>query len=169
MVLTITQAATALGLPVTTVSGSPAWGGHAMRRGGAQYLGAAGVDIWRIQALARHSSSAILIYLGNSVSASLGNIAAEAAAGRSLASVQDELCFLKLQLEKSSEDWHNRLQAALPATGTVALAPVHLEDVLELGSPQPAARSDPEAFPYVLGTYANSKMHIRDRSQPART
>ena len=35
-------------------------GGHAWRRGGVQYFGEAGVVVWRIQALARHSSGAIL-------------------------------------------------------------------------------------------------------------
>ena len=42
------------------------------------------MDVWRIQSLARHSISAIRIYLDNSLVSSLGNIAAEAATGRSL-------------------------------------------------------------------------------------
>ena len=74
-----------------------------------------------------------------------------------------------MQLEKSSDNWQNRLLTALPATGTVALAPVHLEDVIELSGPDTTVLPDPETFPYVLGTYANSKMHIRDQSHPART
>ena len=36
-----------------------------MRRGGVQFLARQGVDVWRIQALARHSSAAILGYLDN--------------------------------------------------------------------------------------------------------
>ena len=169
VVQTITHAASTLLLDLVTTSGSPAWGGHAMRRGGAQYLASAGVDVWRIQALARHSSSAILIYLGNSIVASLGNIAAEAAAGRSLASVQDELRLMKQQLEQSSNDWQQRLQAALPPSGSSALVPIRAEDVLDLSVPDPVALSDPASFPYVLGTYAHSKMHIRDTSQPSLT
>ena len=125
--------------------------------------------MWRIQALARHSSSAILIYLGNSIVSSLGNIAAEAAAGRSLSSVQDELRLMKQQLEQSSHDWQQRLHAALPVTGTTALVPVRVEEVLDLEVLGTTALQDPESFPYVLGTYANSKMHIRDTSQPSRT
>ena len=62
---TIVHAARLLKLPLRTPTGAPAWGGHALRRGGAQFLGASGVDVARIQALARHSSSAILGYLND--------------------------------------------------------------------------------------------------------
>ena len=34
-----------------------------MRRSGSQFLARANVDIWRIQAWARHSSAAILLYI----------------------------------------------------------------------------------------------------------
>eukprot|EP00974_Lingulodinium_polyedra_P045077 4323512-Lingulodinium_polyedra.AAC.1 len=64
MVATIRSGALALGLPLSGHNGAPAWGGHALWRGGVQYLGKSGVGVWRIQALARHSSSAILGYLG---------------------------------------------------------------------------------------------------------
>eukprot|EP00969_Alexandrium_andersonii_P153836 6802470-Alexandrium_andersonii.AAC.1 len=57
VVETIRQAAVYLGLPTLGRFAEPFWGGHALRRGGAQYLGAAGVEVWRIQALARHSTS----------------------------------------------------------------------------------------------------------------
>eukprot|EP00969_Alexandrium_andersonii_P303556 13419753-Alexandrium_andersonii.AAC.1 len=45
-----------LALPISTAPGAYRWGGHALRCGGAQFFGAAGVDVWRIQALARHRS-----------------------------------------------------------------------------------------------------------------
>jgi integrase len=60
VIRTITALAGQLGMQEKTHSGAHCLGGHAMRRGGAQYLAAAGVDVWRLQALARHSSSAIL-------------------------------------------------------------------------------------------------------------
>eukprot|EP00969_Alexandrium_andersonii_P170951 7558153-Alexandrium_andersonii.AAC.1 len=57
VVQTIRQAAIHVGLPTQGRFAEPLWGGHALRRGGAQYRGAAGVEVWRIQALARHSTS----------------------------------------------------------------------------------------------------------------
>jgi integrase len=78
------EAARQLRLPLKSPTGAPAWGGHALRRGGAQHLAASGVDIWRIQALARHSSDAILRYLDGVHTRNLGNTA-DAALGRSLA------------------------------------------------------------------------------------
>eukprot|EP00969_Alexandrium_andersonii_P066569 2934541-Alexandrium_andersonii.AAC.1 len=59
-VATTVAAATRLALPIAAASGAGRWGGHALRRGGAQFFGAAGVDVWRAQALARHRSGAIL-------------------------------------------------------------------------------------------------------------
>eukprot|EP00969_Alexandrium_andersonii_P236602 10444961-Alexandrium_andersonii.AAC.1 len=41
---TIRQAAVHLGLPTQGRFAEPFWGGHALRRGGALYLGAAGVE-----------------------------------------------------------------------------------------------------------------------------
>eukprot|EP00969_Alexandrium_andersonii_P206300 9114736-Alexandrium_andersonii.AAC.1 len=73
MVATIKHAAASLRLPLTTPSGAERWGGHALRRGGAQFFGAAGVEIWRIQALARHSSGASLGYLQDSHLPALSN------------------------------------------------------------------------------------------------
>ena len=42
-VATVVAAAQKLGLPLRNAQGAPEWGGHAMRRGGAQHLAAAGV------------------------------------------------------------------------------------------------------------------------------
>eukprot|EP00969_Alexandrium_andersonii_P262580 11608337-Alexandrium_andersonii.AAC.1 len=44
VVQTIRQDATHLGLPTQGRFAEPLWGGHALRRGGAQHLGAAGVE-----------------------------------------------------------------------------------------------------------------------------
>ena len=62
-ICTITKAARLLGLPTQKATGSPSWGGHSLRRGGAQFLASAGVDIWRIQALAMHSTAVFLKYV----------------------------------------------------------------------------------------------------------
>eukprot|EP00969_Alexandrium_andersonii_P114855 5079258-Alexandrium_andersonii.AAC.1 len=47
---TLPHAATLLGLPVRSINSAPPWGEHAPRRGGPQYFGAAGVEVWRAQA-----------------------------------------------------------------------------------------------------------------------
>eukprot|EP00969_Alexandrium_andersonii_P353025 15438944-Alexandrium_andersonii.AAC.1 len=73
----------------------PLWGGHALRWGGAQYLGAAGVEAWRIQALARHSTSVILTNLENTHTQALSDIAAEASLQRDLSQLRDDLAGLR--------------------------------------------------------------------------
>ena len=80
-----------LGLPSHSASGAPLWGGHSMRIGGVQYLGKSGVEVSRIQALARHSSTAIHGYLQGTHAQAMTNVAAEAGFSRSLASLQQEL------------------------------------------------------------------------------
>ena len=87
----IKEAARRLGLPTDSLTGAPTWGGHSLRRGGAQYFGEAGVDVWRIQALARHSSTAILRYLADSHIPQLTHLAAEAALARDLRALREEL------------------------------------------------------------------------------
>eukprot|EP00969_Alexandrium_andersonii_P065763 2899566-Alexandrium_andersonii.AAC.1 len=91
MVATIKHAAATLRLPLTTTSGAERRGGHALRRGGAQFFGAAGVEIWRIQALAHHSSGAILGYLQDSHPATLSSVALEAALQRDLSQLRAEV------------------------------------------------------------------------------
>ncbi len=108
IVSTIEEAARLLGLRVTAVSGAPLWGGHALRRGGAQHLARSGVEVWRIQALARHSSAAILKYVENAHIPTLNSLAAEAAAGRSIAALRDELRTLRAEAQ------HIRANAAAP-------------------------------------------------------
>ena len=84
VVATIVHAAELLGLPLASATGSRRWGGHALRRGGVQYLAKASVEVWRIQALCRHSSDAIKHYLDDALNDGLADIAQTAAAGRSL-------------------------------------------------------------------------------------
>ena len=118
VVATIAFAAAALDLPLTEPSGAQRWGGHALRRGGAQYLGRSGVEVWRIQALARHSSSAILGYLGDSHISSLNTLASEAAAGRSLAAVRAELAALQREVAAGRLPPGDLGSALAPSPGT---------------------------------------------------
>ena len=124
VVETIKHAASLLNLPLREPSGAERWGGHALRRGGAQYLGAAGVEIHRIQALARHSSNAIMSYVANSHLESIHNIAVEAALARDIQGARDELNSLRARTLRAGP----LVQipdppAALPAAPSAAAAP----------------------------------------------
>ena len=77
-VTTLEQAAVRIGLPIL----APVGGCHALRRGGPSSRDA-GVEVWPIQALARHPSDVILAYIEGSHVQALINIAAEASLGRS--------------------------------------------------------------------------------------
>ena len=83
VIQTIRAAADRLQIPTQTASGAQSWGGHALRRGGAQFLATRGIDIHRIQALARHSSNAILLYLDGVHAQHLGNLALQATSSTS--------------------------------------------------------------------------------------
>ena len=112
MVATIRLAAASLSLPSHSKAGAQEWGGHSLRRGGAQFLGRAGVEIWRIQALARHSSAAILLYLADAHVPATASIAAEAGYQRSLAVVQEQLQALQHRVNAASPLVHTRKDTA---------------------------------------------------------
>ena len=99
IVVTITSLMQKLNLPSHSASGAPRWGGHSMRVGGVQYLGRSGVEVSRIQALARHSSNAIHLYLRGAHSQALSHVAAEAGMSRSLAAMQQQLHTLQAQVK----------------------------------------------------------------------
>ena len=170
VIQTIRSAATRLGLPLKTPSGAQAWGGHALRRGVARYLAAAGVEIWRVQALARHSSSAILGYLDNSHIVSTGRIASEAAAGTRVLQLQDELRVLQDRVALARRNAADCLRPPLPADQILppqvsALSvPTELEDVLPT-PPPPASTPVEFELPYVLG----ARLHKRDTRNPSYT
>ena len=103
VVAAIKEGAARLHLELFNSNGTEKWGGHALRRGGAQFLGAAGVDVWRIQALARHSSNAILGYLQDSHLASLSNVALEAALQRDLSQLRAEVTAMRAQARAVAE------------------------------------------------------------------
>ena len=164
MVETIKAAAAKMGCDLFTASGAAAWGGHALRRGGAQYLAASGIDVWRIQALARHSSSAILTYLDGIHAKHLGNIAAEAELGRSLQGLREELRLL--QAGVSSEHAKVRVSAMIaPPPGALAIA-ADLEEVLPPAS-DATTTTPPGQFVRAFGPGA--KVHAKHPAHPKRT
>ena len=166
MIQTIRSGARAACLRLSTPSGAPAWGGHALRRGGVQYLGKSGVDVWRIQALARHSSNAILRYLGQSHHGHLSSIAVEAALNRDIQSVRDELSRLRAATRPGQEPTLPPSQAALDPILTLA----DIEGPgLSFPTSAPARPPDFETHPYVMGTRRNGKVHNRDPRRPSWT
>ena len=167
MVGSIVRAIEELGLPTTGHGGAELYGGHAWRRGGAQYLARAGVEIWRIQALARHSSGAILGYIENAHIPALAGIAAEAALGRSLAAVRIELDLLREQVsrEKLSLDMVSNRNEAGSGLVQLALTDVlsdHLGDEASSAGSEVAQAEGSDGSPrwvYVTSTRAGGKVH----------
>ena len=161
-VQTIKHAAGILGLPLRGVAGAELWGGHALRRGGVQYLGRSGVEVWRIQALARHSSSAILGYLEGSHISTLNTVAAEAATGRTLDTVRRELALLQAEVASGAKNRAD-IDAALrepqgPSQASVSV-PVSADNLLE--NPPAANPASAAAHPYILSTLPRGKLHCR--------
>ena len=168
MVESIKQAAVELGLPLTGHSGAELWGGHAWRRGGAQGYARAGVELWRIQALARHSSSAILGYVEGAHVMAMTGIAAEAAIGRSLAAVRAELAMLKARVAEERGPLEQALSRGSPQD---ALIPLALEDVAQEALPDVlptdaalAAGEPAPAKSFVASTRKGGKIHVVDPS-----
>ena len=157
-----------LGLQAHTASGAAQWGGDALRRGGAQHLAAAGIDVWRIQALARHSSNAILGYLDGVHARNLGNIAAEASMGRSIDSIRSELRALSDRVTREQAKVH--LSSCMPASVAPAVALDPLEVLPELAS-KPLFSSSPEDdnSGYVISRGPRGRAHLRKHGNPDRT
>ena len=63
-------------------------------------LAACGVELWRVQAMARHSSNAIALYVGQAHLPSLQHIAAEAGLHRALEGTRRELHTLSAEVSK---------------------------------------------------------------------
>ena len=121
--------------------------------------------MWRIQAMARHSSTAILRYLGQSHHGHLANIAVEAALNRDIQTVRDDLNRLRASAQADP-------LPALPCS-TSALDPsLKLEDVeapRTFPNVAPACPPCVSSHPYVMGTRRNGKVHDRDPSRPGWT
>ena len=154
VVETIVAAARLLGLRTTTPAGAAAWGGHAFRRGGAQYLAQQGIDVWRIQALARHSSTAILAYLEESNLASLKGLSTDAALGRSIESVRAELAVLTAEARSSR---FQSMSICAPQATTAAQTAVFTsqDEVILPETPEVAGSHE-----YVVNTLPAGKVHI---------
>ena len=165
MVATIGKAATLLGLPFTTHTGAPAWGGHSLRRGGVQHLGKAGVDVWRIQAMARHSSTAILRYLDDSHHARLQDIAAEAALADRLGELQRQVDALQAA---------GQAPPPLPPQPSLSV-PLEIEPA-DVATKPPIIKLYVDTtsfplrdFPIVASTRRDGHTHRRDPRTPALT
>ncbi len=166
MVLTIAAIAAELGLASTTLSGAPAWGGHAMRVGGIQYLATCGIDVWRIQALARHSSNAVLIYLNGVHARNLGNVASDTAVlGTTLQDMRSQIKMLQEHASRSAtkEDLSSALRAPSNSL-SIACTPFEVCPDLSAAPPPP-----PAAGEYISSCGPGGRVHIRRRDTPTTT
>ena len=132
-----------------------------MRIGGVQHLAACGIDVWRIQALARHSSNAILAYLDGVHTRNLGNIAAEAALGRSLATMRAELKALQEHASRAATKADLSRAIASSASPRACTKP---EEVLLEHAPAPEGTGDAEFV-----TAPGGKVHIIRHTSPSLT
>jgi hypothetical protein len=173
IITTIEAAAGLLQLPLVATSGARLWGGHALRRGGAQYLARSGVEVWRIQALARHSTGVILTYIENAHISTLTSIAQEAAAGRTIEVVRSELLAMQAEVARGRtqrDELRTQVQQLLaPKPNMPAIAvPVEVlapPALVPLAGPQEAC---PEAK-FILGLRSHGRLHRRHRKSPGLT
>ncbi len=166
-VATIVAAAVKLGLQAEAHTGAQAFGGHALRRGGAQGLASWGIDIWRIQCLARHSSAAILRYVGDAHVVSLGTLASEAVAGTSLDRIRLELRALAADAREAAVAARIREPAASPSA---PLVPLPVAAVLPELAPPPATvvvAQPVDSHPFVWSGRPGGKVHIRSPEVPS--
>jgi hypothetical protein len=165
MVRTIESAARQLHID-TVSEGKPVWGGHSLRRGGAQYLARCGVDVWRIQALARHSGSAILLYLDGVHAESLGNIAAEASLGRDLTNVREELSALRAQLDRHRCEVDVKFMETLPQGNSSIVIPIKVSeiipDVVVPTVPGTSELTSCQNNPFVISSRRGGRRHQRN-------
>ena len=149
MVNTISHAASLLGLRHTSRTGAPSWGGHSLRSGGIKFLGANGVELWRIQALARHSSSATLRYLGSSHQNARPDISRDASFTATLGD-------MKRDLKSMSQEVADLRLRATQGSASFAIAS-KLEDIT--GNTD----TEPIDFEFVSATRSNALIHTVDR------
>ena len=112
--------------------------------------------MWRIQALARHSSNAILAYLEEANLTALRGLSTDAALGRSIESVRAELAVL------TAEARADRMQrmATPPQKEATAAQAAMVTDVQEVLLPEdPAPENSPA---YVVSTLPAGKVHMID-------
>ena len=143
-------------------------GGHALRCGGVEYLARAGVEFWRIQALLRLSSGAIVHYLDYAHISYLNTISSEAAAGRSLTVFRDELAVLKALADKGQAEYTDLANAIENTKKTSAQIDVPVADAILL---QPTTTGPPSSPPlkFIIATHATGKTRIRDKRFPTLT
>ena len=137
-----------------------------MRVGGIQYLATCGIDVWRIQALARHSSNAVLIYLNGVHARNLGNVASDTAVlGTTLHEMRSEI--KRLQEHASRSATKEDLSSALrPPANSLSIACTPAEVCPDLSAAPPPPPSNGE---YVSSAGPTGRMHIRREDAPATT
>ena len=122
-------------------------------------MAASGVEVWRIQALARHSSSAILAYIADSHIATLGSVAAEAAAGRSLDALRQELRSFQ-QMVKDGKLQQSAVVEAVQQSPQGLQVHISPEEAL---APEPPPPPKPTRRTWVLSRHATGRLHIASR------
>ena len=111
-------------------------------------MGRSGVDVWRIQALDRHRSNAILGYLEDSHHGHLVSVAVEA------------------QLQQSIQEVRNELRILQAATrGRAPAAPASSSSATREPASEPAA----QPLRYVECTRPNGRVHSVDPHRPGFT
>ena len=96
MVGTIQATAARLGLPLTGPTGVELFTGHVWRVSGAQFLARMGIDVWRIQILARWAGRTVAQYVADAPLHS--SLALEAALGRDLSAVRQAIADARARL-----------------------------------------------------------------------
>jgi hypothetical protein len=167
IIATIEAAAELLRLPLVAPSGARLWGGHALRRGGAQYLARSGVEVWRVQALARHSTGVILTYIENAHIGTLTSIAQEAAAGRTIEVVRCELQAMQAEVARGRtqrDELRTQVQQLLAPAPNMPAIVVPVEDLAPpaLVPPPGPQEARPEAR-FILGLRSHGRLHRRHR------
>ena len=119
--------------------------------------------MWRIQAMARHSSTAILRYLDDSHHSRLQDIAAEAALSNRLEELQHQVDALQ-----AAGQPHLPLPAAPPEALPIELAPQDLLTEPPRQTLFTAAPGDTAlCLPFVISTHRTGRAHKRDPSNPS--
>jgi len=155
MIATFRLAASKLGINTAAHHGAQAFGGHSLRVGGIQFLGKAGVELWRIQALARHSSSSTLRYLRDVHADVRPDISRDAAMTASIEEMRRSVASLTADVAA--------LRMSTTSSAAAAIIDLSQADVA------PAPQGSPAGAVYVTPKRRNGWIHTMDPSTPGWT
>ena len=139
-----------------------------MRLGGIQYYADQGVDPYKIQALARHSGTAVLRYLESHHHASTRTVSSEAVLAQDLSTVRRELRSLRYQRERAERIQAEMALADEAATSGTPLLPASRSTGSASSSSGPFD-CPPSTTTYVLNTRKGGRLHNADPRRPGRT